>query len=77
MFPNAEAPALPPTPTPTHFKLGYSCSFTSDSLTADVQQWFGVETHCGHVGDHVLCVGEAELVFHRQSFFLEKANETL
>ncbi len=38
--------------------------FTFDLLTADVQQWFGVEAHCGHSGDHVLGVGKAELVCH-------------
>lgn len=39
-------------------------SFTFNLLTADIQQWFGVEAHCGHSGDHVLGIGDAELVCH-------------
>lgn len=39
---------------------------TDDCLTANLQQRFGVEADGGHGGDHVLGVGDAELVRHGQ-----------
>lgn len=47
-----------------HFFILRKKNRTFNLLTADVQQRFGVEAHCGHRGDHVLGIGEAELVGH-------------